>query len=92
MKVLVDNFSVLAVEKCMLSDLSNVLSPDIVMKLDDDMVSKIAAESESSILERKRTTEELKSLEEGLVTLNRFSWLRKAGMTAPDGLVKNSLI
>ncbi len=88
MKVLVDNFSVLAVEKCMLSNLAEILSPDIVMKLSDDLVSAIAAESESSMLERQRTTEKLKTLQEGLVTLNRFNRLRSAGMSAHSGLVK----
>ena len=45
MKVLIDNFSVLAVENCMLQDLANILSPGIVMKLNDDQTTAIAAES-----------------------------------------------
>ena len=88
MKVLVDNFSVLAVEKCMLSNLGHILSPDIVMRLSDDLVSAIAAESESSMLERQRTTEKLKTLQEGLLTLNRFNRLRSAGTSALSSLVK----
>lgn len=79
MKVLVDNFSVLAVEKCMLSDLADILSPDITIKLSDDEVNALAAESETSVLERRRATEELKVLQEGLTDLNRFSRLRGAG-------------
>ncbi len=88
MKVLVDNFSVLAVEKCMLSDLAHVLSPDLIMRLGDDLVSAIAAESESSILERQRTTEKLKTLQGGLVKLNHFSRLRSASTSAHSSLVK----
>ena len=80
MKVLVDNFSVLAVENCMLSDLAHILSPDVVMKLNDDSVSAIAAESEDSMLERQRSTEKLKTLQEGLVTLNHLSRPRNAGI------------
>ena len=91
MKVLVDNFSVLAVEKCMLSDLANILSPDIIMKLDDDLVITIAAESETSVLERKRITEKLKTLQEGLVILNRFSHLRSAGMPNHSSSVRSLL-
>ncbi|KAL9597816.1 MAG: hypothetical protein Q9219_004893 [cf. Caloplaca sp. 3 TL-2023] len=83
MKVAVDNFSVLAVEKCVLSDLANILSPDVIMRLDDPLVSAIAAESESSILERQRCTEKLKILREGLATLNRFNRFRSAGMMSP---------
>ncbi len=78
MKVLVDNFSVLAVERCMLSDLADILSPDIIIKLSDKEVYDLAAESETSALERHRATEELKVLEEGLTELNRFSRLRGA--------------
>ncbi|KAL8832877.1 MAG: hypothetical protein Q9170_004697 [Blastenia crenularia] len=87
MKVLVDNFSVLAVEKCMLSDLADILSPDTVMKLDDEMVSAIAAESEESKLERQRTSTALKNLEEGLVSLNRFNRLRSAAAIKDENCV-----
>lgn len=80
MKVLVDNFSVLAVEQCMLNDLANILSPDVVMKLKDDSVRAIAAESEDSVLERQRTTETLNTLQDGLLILNRFSRPRSAGI------------
>ncbi|KAI4233703.1 MAG: hypothetical protein LQ349_004242 [Xanthoria aureola] len=79
MKVLVDNFSVLAVERCMLSDLADILSPDIIIKLSDKEVYDLAAESETSVLERQRATEELKVLEEGLTALNRFNQFRGAG-------------
>ncbi|KAL8726148.1 MAG: hypothetical protein Q9166_006905 [cf. Caloplaca sp. 2 TL-2023] len=87
MKVVIDNFCVLAVEKCMLNDLADILSPDTVMRLGDDLVNAIAAESESSMLERQRTTEELKTLKEGLVLLNRFSPLRSAGDADEESVV-----
>ncbi|KAL8878494.1 MAG: hypothetical protein Q9198_003705 [Flavoplaca austrocitrina] len=79
MKVLVDNFSVLAVEKCLLRDLADILSPDIVSKLSDDEVSALAAESETSMLERRRATDDLTTLQEGLTVLNRFSRSSGAG-------------
>lgn len=87
MKVLIDNFSVLVVEKCMLSDLADILSPDIIIGLDRDLVNAIAAESESSKLERQRTMAELKTLEEGLEELKRFSRLRGAGGSAQAGAI-----
>ena len=80
--MMVDNFSVLAVERCMLSDLADILSPDTVVKLDDKLVHLIAAEPESSVLERQRTTEKLRILKAGLVTLNRFSRVRSASTSA----------
>ena len=69
----------LAVEKCMLTDLAHVLAPDVIIALRDDKVSGIAAESESSVRERQRASETLKSLEEGLEILTRFSHLTRAG-------------
>ncbi|KAL8635246.1 MAG: hypothetical protein Q9226_009373 [Calogaya cf. arnoldii] len=84
MKVLVDNFSVLAVEKCILSDLAAILSPDIIINISDDEVNALAAESETSGLERRRATEELKTLQEGLKELNRFSRFRDAGDSTDD--------
>ncbi len=79
MKVLVDNFSVLAVEKCLLRDLADILSPDIIIKLSDDKVNALAAESETSMLERRRATDDLMTLQEGLTVLNRFSRSSGAG-------------
>ena len=79
MKTLVDNFSVLAVENCVISDLANCLSPEKVMKLDDALVSNIASETEESQIERRRTTEKLRTLNEGMLTLNRFSRHKLAG-------------
>ena len=79
MKVLVDNFSVLAVEKCLLRNLADILSPDIIIKLSDDEVNALAAESETSMLERRRATDDLTTLQEGLTVLNRFSRSSGAG-------------
>ena len=84
MKVLVDNFSVLAVEKCMLSNLADILSAEVVMRLDDGSVSAIAAESEEAMLERRRTTEKLTTLQEGLATLNHLGRQRNTGISADE--------
>ncbi len=79
MKVIVDNFSVLGIEHCLLDGLPDTLSPDTVMKLDDTSTRNIAAETEDSQNERVRATKKLKSLEAGLKTLNRFSRSKHAG-------------
>lgn len=79
MKVFVDNFAVLAIEHCLVSALSDVFAPEMVMKLDEGLVNNIAAETENSQTERARVTKKLTSLESGLQTLNRLGRHRLAG-------------
>lgn len=57
MKSLVDNFSVLTVEGCVIDKLTDCLSPETMMDLDDTLINNIAAETEDSRIERHRTTE-----------------------------------
>ncbi len=79
MKVIVDNFSVLGIEHCLLDGLSDTFSPDTVMKFDDSLTRKIAAEAEDSQIERGRAIKKLKSLKAGLQTLNRLGRNKPAG-------------
>ena len=79
MKVMVDNFCVLGIERCILDGLSDTFSPDTVMRLDDSLIRSIAAETEESQLERAATIKKLKSLEAGLQTLNRLNRNKPAG-------------
>lgn len=72
MKVAVDNIAVLGIEFCLLERLSEMLSPDIVLNLDDAVVQEIAAEKEDSQIERARALAKLHSLEAGLQTLRRL--------------------
>lgn len=69
MKTFVDDFAVLAVEKCLLQRLPHLLSAQTVMGLDDATVARIAAESEESQLERSLANEKLKILEPTLEVL-----------------------
>ena len=69
MKVLVDNFAVLAIESCLLKMLEQIFSPETVMRLPDETVRDIAAESEDSQAERGRLEAKLTSLEGGLQIL-----------------------
>ena len=82
MKVLVDDFAVLAVESCLMKKLEHILTPDVVMTLSDETVRDIAAESEESQAERRRLTEKLNSLEEGLKVLQVFARHRLAGLSS----------
>ncbi|OQN95561.1 hypothetical protein B0A48_18496 [Cryoendolithus antarcticus] len=54
MKTLVDNIAVLSVESCLLEGLKDAFTAQTVMRLDDDLVRKIAAENEESVKERSR--------------------------------------
>lgn len=69
MKTLVDNFSVLSIEKCLLQKLPEMFTPEIVIGLDDAQIEGIASESEESRAERSRATEKLQVLEETLNVL-----------------------
>lgn len=69
MKTMVDDFSVLAIEKCLVKRLPDLLSPETIVGLDDATISSIAAETEESRIERSRATEKLKVLESTLVVL-----------------------
>lgn len=66
---MVDDLSVLAVEKCLVKRLPDLLSPETIIGLDDATTTRIAAETEESRLERSRVTEKLKVLESTLVVL-----------------------
>lgn len=79
MKTLVDDFSVLAVEKCLVKRLPDLLSPKTIAGLDDTTITNIAAETEESRLERSRATEKLKVLESTLLVLRSLDMHKPAG-------------
>jgi hypothetical protein len=71
-KKFVDDFSTLAVEKCLLEPLSTIFSSRIVECLADDIVGAIAAEDETSKLERGRLALKVDKLQSGLHRLHRL--------------------
>ena len=83
MKVMVDNFAVLGIENCVLEGLFDTFSPETVMRLDDNLIRNIAAETEQSQSERTRAVKKLESLEAGLQTLNRLNRKKPAGWLMP---------
>jgi hypothetical protein len=68
----VDDFSTLAVEKCLLEPLSIIFSSRIVDSLADDIIEAIAAEDESSRVERGRLALKVNKLQSGLHQLHRL--------------------
>ena len=79
MKMLVDNFAVLGIESCLVEPLADILSPETIMRLPDETIQEIAAESDDARDERSRAVSKLNSLEAGLRTLNHIRRLRLGG-------------
>jgi GTPase SAR1 family protein len=79
-KTLVDDFSVLAIEACLLEKLPEIFSPTVVSKLTDSIVEDIAAETEESKVERTAFMKKLQVLEETLSVLHRLDRHRPTGM------------
>jgi hypothetical protein len=79
MKTLVDNFSVLSIEKCLLQKLPEMFTPEIVLGLGDDEIESIAAESGESRAERSRASEKLKVLESTLKVLQSLDRHKASG-------------
>jgi len=75
----VDDFSTLAVEKCLLEPLSIIFTSRIVNSLADDIVQAIAAEDESSKLERDRLAMKVETLQSGLQKLHRLDRHKVSG-------------
>ncbi|CAJ2503470.1 Uu.00g108640.m01.CDS01 [Anthostomella pinea] len=96
LKTLIDDVSVLAVERCLIQKLPELFSPEVVCNFTDEEIHCFAAESEMSAAERMRATEKLSVLELGQAQLKR---LRKhsplmvespRGYYARDAVVKHS--
>lgn len=68
----VDDFSNLAVEKCLLEPLLAIFRPQSVEKLPEETVQAIAAEEEDSKLERARLKEKTSILQRSLAQLRRL--------------------
>jgi hypothetical protein len=71
-KKFVDDFSNLAVEKCLLKPLAIIFNSGVVISLANDVVEAIAAEDESSKLERGRLALKRNTLQSGLKQLHRL--------------------
>ena len=87
MKVFVDNVAAQAVEACLLAQLSEVLSPTSILKMDPSLVEAIAGEPEDSQLEREQLSRKLAVLNSGLEICKRYATRptrKEAGKTFSD--------
>ncbi|KAK3045610.1 hypothetical protein LTR09_012818 [Extremus antarcticus] len=66
LKRFVDDFSVLAVEQCLVGRLPSLFTPEMVQKLSEEDVSGLASETEHTTAQRSQCLEKLAVLEEGL--------------------------
>ena len=73
MKVFVDNVAAQAVEACLLTRLSEILSPTSILEMDADLITAIAGEPEESQVEREQLTRKLAVLKSGLDICKRYA-------------------
>jgi hypothetical protein len=67
--------STVLIEECVLQRLLYLFSTDSVLDMDDQLITSVAAESPWSVIQRKRLTEKMRTLENGLVTMRNFEKL-----------------
>lgn len=79
MKVLVDDFRCLSNRVLSSKDTRTDFPPEVVMRLSNETVRDIAAESEESQVERRRLEAKSDSLEGGLQVLQGLARRRTAG-------------
>ena len=73
LKKVVDDIGVLAIEECLMQQLPTLFMPETIFDLDDNVIRRIAAESDESVAERERSTRRLRILETGLRDLGRLN-------------------
>ncbi|KAI0440040.1 P-loop containing nucleoside triphosphate hydrolase protein [Xylaria telfairii] len=69
---IIDDVSVLAIERCLIQKLPNLLAAEIICHLTNSEVHSIASESDATLTERALITEKLTMFKEGLTELGRF--------------------
>lgn len=78
MKKFVDDVVVLAIEACLINKLPDLFTPETVFEMDDEGVSRLAAESEATDAERVRCRNKRGVLLAGLEELRRLDRHRSA--------------
>ena len=79
LKRFIDDVSVEVMEAQLVSKLHDILSPVSIFSMPDEIVTRIAGESEESRAEREQLMRQLEVLRAGLETCKRFASVRVAG-------------
>ncbi|XXH01461.1 hypothetical protein Hte_007821 [Hypoxylon texense] len=90
LKEVVDDFSKLAIEACLISKLPGLFTPEIVYELSEDTVYRITAESPEKAEERKFLTEKMEILSSGMMELQRLSKHHQRASNAEDDTIIES--
>ncbi|KAI0009631.1 P-loop containing nucleoside triphosphate hydrolase protein [Xylariaceae sp. FL0662B] len=72
LKQIIDDFSSIAIEACLISKLPDLFTPQIVFEFTDDTVKNVAAESWEKADERKFLLDKMETLTSGLAELQRL--------------------
>jgi hypothetical protein len=81
LKTVIDAFAMYAVEGVLFEKLPSIFNPDIVDKLDKDMITKVGSESSESIAEREDLEKQLSTLEKSLQALQQIKIRQIPGMS-----------
>jgi hypothetical protein len=79
--VFISNIAVLGIENCLITSLPDLFSSETILRMEDEKLEAIAAESEDIRLERAMLDEKIKDLDKGLQTIGRQASLLPSGMS-----------
>lgn len=80
MTIFINNVASLAIEACFLDSLPDVCSPMAIHDLSDEMLQKLAGESDDVKINRRILVSDLRRLEKGLELLRPQMSMAKRGM------------
>ncbi|KAF2719333.1 hypothetical protein K431DRAFT_228850 [Polychaeton citri CBS 116435] len=73
LKRFIDDFSILAIEDCLMGELPSLFTPETVYNLPEEEIIRLASEDEETAAERTSFTAKLKVLESGRYELERLN-------------------
>ncbi|KAB8356712.1 hypothetical protein FH972_024287 [Carpinus fangiana] len=80
-ETLIDNFSTLAIEDCLLSQIPDLLTPQVITKLDDEEIGTIAMETETTAWDRSEIEKRLELCASALTKLEKIQGVRLISST-----------
>ena len=85
LKGLVDNIANYAVELLLVQKLQELFSPSAIIKMDVELLQKIAAESPSAAVQREQLSRKLQVLVTGMETCRRYANCSVRSKSSPLG-------